>query len=344
MASTHQLFLFLFISATILILSGSSRASDCKINAADPSKVAYTITVDTSGSGNFVKIQDAIDSIPSGNDQWIRIFVNSGTYVEKILVPEDKPCILLQGASSRSTRIFWQAHHMTNTSATFTSWAENLVAKDITFQNGYNRPVISANSDDRNRRQAVAAEIIGDKSAFYRCGFIGLQDTLWDVQGRHYFKECYIEGAVDFIFGNGQTIYEKCYLNVSAGNLRYSNDLPGFVTAQGRFSADEPTGFVFNMCALSGTGLVYLGRAYGPYSRVIFHNTAMSGIVVPEGWDAWNYKGQEDRFTYAEANCRGPGSITSNRVAWEKKLSRSELRALTSLSFIDQEGWLSKQP
>lgn len=68
-------------------------------------------------------------------------------------------------------------------------------------QNSYNAPL---NVDHR----AVAARIIGDKSAFYKCRFVGFQDTLWDVQGKHYFKSCTIEGAVDFIFGDGQSLYE----------------------------------------------------------------------------------------------------------------------------------------
>lgn len=55
---------------------------------------------------------------------------------------------------------------------------------------------------------AVAAKISGDKVALYRCGFMGVQDTLWDVSGRHYYKLCSIRGAVDFIMGSGQTIYE----------------------------------------------------------------------------------------------------------------------------------------
>lgn len=57
-------------------------------------------------------------------------------------------------------------------------------------------------------KRALAARIYGDKSSFYECGFMGFQDTLWDVSGRHYFKNCYIEGGVDFIWGNGQSIYE----------------------------------------------------------------------------------------------------------------------------------------
>ena len=55
---------------------------------------------------------------------------------------------------------------------------------------------------------AVAAQVAGDRSAFYNCGFVGLQDTLSDEQGRHYYEACFIEGAVDFIFGYGQSIFQ----------------------------------------------------------------------------------------------------------------------------------------
>lgn len=71
------------------------------------------------------------------------------------------------------------------------------------MQNSYNNPV---NSNPITT--AVAALIAGDKSTFYRCGFFGFQDTLWDVKGRHYYKLCTIQGAVDFIFGSGQSIFE----------------------------------------------------------------------------------------------------------------------------------------
>ncbi|KAL3018989.1 hypothetical protein AAZX31_05G057400 [Glycine max] len=54
--------------------------------------------------------------------------------------------------------------------------------------------------------QAVAFRISG-------CGFYGAQDTLCNDAGRHYyFKECYIEGSIDFIFGNGRSMYKDCVL------------------------------------------------------------------------------------------------------------------------------------
>jgi len=56
--------------------------------------------------------------------------------------------------------------------------------------------------------QAVALRVTGDKAAFYGCGFYGAQDTLNDDGGRHYFKECLIQGSIDFIFGNARSLYE----------------------------------------------------------------------------------------------------------------------------------------
>ena len=57
-------------------------------------------------------------------------------------------------------------------------------------------------------KQGVALRISADNAAFVGCKFLGAQDTLYDHSGRHYYKECYIEGSVDFIFGNALSLYE----------------------------------------------------------------------------------------------------------------------------------------
>ena len=62
--------------------------------------------------------------------------------------------------------------------------------------------------------QAVAARVDGDKAAFYDCRFISYQDTLFDAAGRHYYHGCYIEGATDFIFGNGKALYIYIYIYI----------------------------------------------------------------------------------------------------------------------------------
>lgn len=79
------------------------------------------------------------------------------------------------------------------------------------LQNTYNFP-INGKVNKNPRIPAVAALINGDKCAFYSVGFSGIQDTLWDADGRHFFHRCTIRGAVDFIFGNGQSIYKVRYI------------------------------------------------------------------------------------------------------------------------------------
>ncbi|CAA7055137.1 unnamed protein product [Microthlaspi erraticum] len=138
---------------------------------------------------------------------------------------------------------------------------------------------------------------MADKAWFYGCRFISVQDTLADGFGRHYFQNCYIEGAIDFIWGYGQSIYQNCMIYVkgvtSKEMLENEGMLAGFITAQGRESEHDTSGFVFNNCVIEGDGKAFLGRAYRGYSRVVFYGTTMSSVVVPEGWNAWHYKGHE---------------------------------------------------
>ncbi|GAB2277419.1 hypothetical protein Dimus_012126 [Dionaea muscipula] len=284
--------------------------------------IAYTITVSNSGRGDFIKVQDAIDSIPLKNVQWTRIFVMPGVYEERVEIHREKPCIVIEGRSHRITTI-------TNNynTTTFRASADNFVAKRITFQNTYKG----------GPAQALAVE--GDKCLFRFCGFVGFQDTLWDIMGRHYFYSCYIEGSIDFIYGQGQSVYEKAVIRTT------NSTFPGYITAQGRNSPDDPSGFVFIGCYVSGNGSTYLGRAYGSYSRVVFRKTYFDDVIQPLGWDSWFYGGQHlNDITYVEVGCFGPGANTSNRVHWMKNLTKAEVKGYKVSTFIDQEGWITKQP
>ncbi|KAK9704982.1 hypothetical protein RND81_07G024900 [Saponaria officinalis] len=306
-----------------------STAVECK-SSSDSSKVAYTITVSKTGGANFTTIMAAVNSIPTTNNQWIKIFISPGIYQEQIKI-YTKSCIVLEGQDRSTTTITYGAHATTEESITFDVYADNFVAKGITFANSYNRPL----TPYVKPIPAVAFRALGDKHAYFSCAFEGYQDTLWDDQGRHYFSSCYIEGAVDFIFGNGQSVYEGCQINVVGG---------GSITAQSRTSAQNPSGYVFNKCNISGTGLVFIGRAYRAYSRVIFINSYFANVVDPQGWFIWDQTGHENDIIYAEVQCKGPGADTSKRVPWAKKLSDYEVQQYSTKAFIDQEGWISKLP
>ena len=67
--------------------------------------------------------------------------------------------------------------------------------------------------------QAVALLIWGDMAAFYGCGFVSSQDTICDQYGRHYFRDCYVEGNIDIIWGNGQSLYEVLVTAMDSGKI-----------------------------------------------------------------------------------------------------------------------------
>ena len=241
--------------------------------------------------------------------------------------------------------------------------------------------------------QAVAVLLANDKAAFYGCGFYGGQDTLFDYSGRHYFKDCYFEGNIDIISGNGQSVFKvqpyihhhssllswilwsftlgtlstpttriidltitgrhvilaaaewqvmvttlKHYMayqfqcHTQSDGLVYllihqqccsclplthaldssidslvatytqscelheiatQNYISGSITAQKRSSSAENTGFVFINCMVTGTGQVFLGRAWGPFSRVVYLYTYMNDIIIPAGWQDWSNPSRE---------------------------------------------------
>ncbi|KAD5508898.1 hypothetical protein E3N88_16601 [Mikania micrantha] len=340
MAILDQIFLLVLVSFSCFRRSETARPEHWFSGVTAAAAVAeyQMITVDQSGEGNYTTIQSAIDAIPSGNMQWICIYVKTGTYNEQVKIPYDKPMIYLKGGGKRKTYVVWSSHKSIETDATFISEADEVVVKSISFINSYNYPL---GSNKNPIMPAVAAKISGDKSAFYRCGFMGVQDTLWDDAGRHYFKLCSIRGAVDFIMGSAQSIYERCTLSVIAGFL---SPQPGFITAQSRDAANDPNGFVFKDCNVIGNGTTYLGRPWRGYARVLFYNSTLTNIVVPQGWLDGDFIGTTMQdLVFAEDGCRGSGSDMSRRAWWETRLSKAEIRRLTTMSYIDEEGWIKNQ-
>ncbi|WVZ71470.1 hypothetical protein U9M48_020055 [Paspalum notatum var. saurae] len=254
---------------------------------------------------------------------------------EKVSIPQNKSFILLEGEGREQTSIEWADHaggeSSTATSPTFAVQSADFMARDITFKNTYN---VSGSITP-----AMAALVSADRSSFYRCGFVSVQDTLGDMVGRHYYEGCYVEGAIDFIFGTGQSIFQGCELWTSPTPVS-----PGFVTAQGREREADPGGFVFKDCTVRGVTPAYLGRAWRRYARVIFFRTDMAGVVVSQGWDAWDYRGSEGTLTMVEAGCTGQGANRTGRVPWTKTMSAQELDKFVDLSYVSRDGWLDAQP
>ncbi|KAJ8764459.1 hypothetical protein K2173_006199 [Erythroxylum novogranatense] len=288
--------------------------------------------------GDFLTVQKAINSISVVNDCRVVISISEGTYREKVEIPATMAYITLEGAGSDKTIIEWddtadrigQSGHPLGTfgSATFAVNSPYFIAKNLTFKNNAPPPPSGALG-----KQAVALRISADMAAFIRCKFIGAQDTLYDHIGRHYFQQCYIEGSVDFIFGNGLSFYKDCHLHAKTSTI-------GALTAQKRESLLEETGFSFVKCKVTGSGALYLGRAWGTFSRVVFAYTYMDKTITPRGWYDWGDKNREMTVFYGQYKCSGPGADFGGRVSWCRELTETEAKPFISIGFINGQEWL----
>lgn len=274
------------------------------------------LVVASDGSGQFSSIQAAVDSIPAGFGEREIIRVRPGTYRERVRITHDKPPITLQGEDAAKTLITWtlaakeinpQSGKETGTDGTATVSIESndVAAENLTFENGFGPG-----------SQAVAVKVTGDRIVFRNCRFLGYQDTLYvKAHGRHWFERCYIEGAVDFIFGRSTAVFENCEIR-SIGK--------GYITAAST-ERQTPVGYVFLNCKLTACesvepGTVYLGRPWRPFASVVYMNCQMGLHIRPEGWDNWRNPENEMTARFAEYKCTGPGADTSRRVTWSKVL------------------------
>ncbi|CAG9620957.1 pectinesterase family protein [Sutcliffiella rhizosphaerae] len=277
------------------------------------------ITVSQDGLSDFDTIQAAIDSIRVHPLEPVTVLIKNGEYKERVIIPENKSPITLQGESSEKTIItFHRCATMkdkkgqpigTFQTAVVTSFADNIRIENLTIVNsaGYGHEI----------GQALALYISGDKSTIKEVKLLGNQDTLYASKGKQLYKNCYIEGHVDFIFGAASAIFHQCEIH----SLR-----KGYITAAST-PEDAPYGFVFIDCKLTGVATddsVFLGRPWRPYAHTIFINTWMGSHIKQVGWDNWRNMENESTSYYGEFESTGPGAFTEARVSWSKALTKEE--------------------
>ncbi|XP_012090532.1 putative pectinesterase 63 [Jatropha curcas] len=295
-----------------------------------------TIKVRQDGSGNFKTITDAVNSVPAKNAQRVIIDIGPGVYTEKVTIPREKPFITFRGPPKMATLQFGgtAAKYGTVYSATLQVESEFFVAANLIIKNTAPQP-----DGKRKGAQAVALRTGASMQAFYNVRLLGFQDTLCDDKGFHFFKDCYIEGTVDFIFGSGKSIY----LNTQLYVLEEKD--AQIITAQAREKEGEDIGYSFVHCDIKGVGnRAFLGRAWMAMPRVVFAYSSMSSVVHPEGWSNNNHPEREKNLYFGEFKNTGPGSNPKGRAKFSKQLSFEEAKPFLTLGFIKGSSWLLPPP
>jgi len=301
------------------------------------------IVVSKDGKGNFTKVQKAIDAVENGSFVRTKILVKAGTYKEKVIIPENKGAILLEGENPENTIITYDDFASkknsdgknigTTNSSTIFIYSDNFSAKNISFENSSGRV-----------GQAVAVLTSGDRITFENCRFLGNQDTLYlkGVQdspdksrpSRNYFKNCYIEGTTDYIFGAGTAVFENCVI--------YSKETASYVTAASTPQQNE-YGFVFINSKIVGDAKeksVYLGRPWRPFAKTVFIDCEINSTIKPEGWHNWSKPDAEKTTFYGEYNSKGSGANISKRVFWSHQLTKEESKKYTAKNILSgKDNW-----
>ncbi|MGP3751668.1 pectinesterase family protein [Streptomyces sp. IBSNAI001] len=314
---------------------------------------ARTLYVDPHGRGDHTDVQSAVDAA-SGTGH--TLVLAPGTYRSTVLVDATRAELTLVGASGdpRDTVLVYDnaagtprpdgsGTYGTSGSATVTVQAAGFTARDVTFANDWLR----SDNPEYTGTQAVAIKVQGDRSAFHGCRFLGHQDTLYadslalTAFARQYYRDCYVEGDVDFVFGRATAVYDRCHFRTLTRTDLASAPY-GFVFAPSTAGAN-PRGYLVLRSRITSTApdaYYKLARPWVPSSDLTAHPMLTvreshlgAGIdaVTPYDTMSSGFPWQDQRF--AEYRNTGPGArvtVPANRP----QLTASEARAHTAAGYL----------
>jgi pectinesterase len=310
-----------------------------------------TIVVAADGSGQFKTVQEAVDSAPDGN---VRINIKPGEYRNLITVSTNG--VELRGLGKTPQDVVLVYDNSAGTpgpdgkglgtgkSGTMMVTGDDFLAENLTIANDFEKHHERSNQGS----QAVALHITGDREIFRRVRFLGFQDTLYADSklchtpgdgtachaARQYYSDCYIEGHVDFIFGDAKAVFDRCEIHT----MPHVMDT---ITAQSRVRPEEDSGYVFRDCVVTaepGSQDILLGRPWRAYSTVIFLNTEFKAPLDPAGWKEWN--GALATSDYAEYDSHGEAGDVSKRIAPSKQLTKADVAKYSTKTWLaGTDGW-----
>lgn len=292
------------------------------------------------------------------------IHIAPGVYREKLVL--ERPYVTLEGSDAGDTVLVYGDYAQqvledgskrgTFRTATLRIHTHDVILRHMTIQNdaGCGRLV----------GQAIALYADGDRLCMDHCRLIGSQDTLFTAplplkeaqpggftgpgqnlprtMGRQYYRHCYIQGDVDFIFGGGICYFEECEI-FAAKPQQLPPESPdgqriyGYLTAAST-PQERQFGYVFHRCRLLSDcpeASVYLGRPWREYARTVYLECYMDAHIHPAGWTDWSK--EHGHFYYGEYACYGPGSVTGQRADFSCQLTAQEAMEYDRGKVL--EGW-----
>jgi len=322
--------------------------------------------------GTHASLAAALAAAPERAARPFRILVRRGEWRERLRVT--KPFIHLTGEGPGSVIVFDRSAGDpgpdgtpvgTFATATVTVAAADFRASNLTIANGFDYVghMPKPDAEDRtgpsgSQAVALAVQEAADRALFEAVRIAGYQDTLFADAGRSLFRNCRVEGCVDFIFGAGRAVFEACEM---VSRLRPGQAWNGYVAAPDT-DVHQPFGLVFRSCRLTkepgvAPQTVALGRPWrrtgtfpdGRYGNpdavgaAAYLGCWMDDHIAADGWSAmgYNLKGggrammQPEEARFYEFSSTGPGADASSPR--RRRLTADRARAFATANVLD--GW-----
>ncbi|MFT3752404.1 MAG: pectinesterase family protein [Paludibacter sp.] len=255
------------------------------MNRPVPTAKVFDAVVAKDGPGSYTSVQAAIDAAPTGAVTPYLIFIKNGTYTGHVDIPAAKPFIHMIGQSrdsviisdnrlSGSTGDASIPVYSVDPGATVVVKGSDCYFENITFENSYGY-------SKQAGPQALAVYTNNDRMVFKNCWMRSYQDTYLTASKagyRGYLTNCRIDGAVDFIYGQGDFFFYKCIIYC----VRPTG---GYIVAPNH-AVGTAWGYVFSNCTLDGNAgvITYLGRPWHDAPKTSFFNTIAKIGIYPQGW------------------------------------------------------------
>lgn len=318
------------------------------------------IHISKDGTGDFKSIGEALRSLPTDHSSEQILYIHKGFYEEQITVTV--PHVTFVGEDAESTILSYGLYaRMTmedgGKRGTFRTYSclidtHDFTARNLTFENSAGKGT--------DVGQALALYADGDRLFFENCRFLGNQDTLFTgplppkeiepngfigpkqhaprLNGRHYYKNCYLEGDIDFIFGSATAYFEGCtFFSKYTGK-----EISSYVTAASTPEGQE-YGYVMANCRFESNcpaNNAYLGRPWREYAKTVLLNCYMDDHICKEGWHDWNKEAAREHTFYAEYGSFGPGGKMEKRPDWIHRLTETDLKRFTKEAVLSgSDGW-----
>jgi pectinesterase len=292
------------------------------------------VTVAADGSGQYTRLQDALNAVPAANAAPYVIDIKAGTYSMASISDQfmvDSPYVTLNGLGASPSNVVITGKYVASATpndkyqhATVVVIGDNFTAKNVTF----------ANTLGDNLGQGLAIYAKADRLTFVNCRFLGWQDTLRAEYGRQFYENCYIEGDVDFIYGHATGYFKNCSLYVKSD---------GYVTAPDTLLAGDyrSKGLVLSGCTITGptanTG--YLGRPWNAGGLSVFLNCKIGPVIKAVGW--FGSAGQATFAEYRSTDLNGTLLSVASRVSWSVQLTSAQTTAYAQNTWlVGPDNWV----